>query len=100
MAKSPIRIKKIKEEAEIYYYSVFTSRNGVYSFFIGIDPQKNRVLFFNTPHFSTPINIIDFGKQDDLIEITGIDREVSNLVAMQGYKAILKNEFPEGLSIN
>ena len=100
MSKGPIEIIKKNEDKEIYYYSVSTLRYGPHEFFIGIYPKKNEVLFFDKENLYVPIGLITFENRDNLIEISGIHRGVSNMVAIQAYKAILKNEFPESLSIN
>ena len=52
MAKGSIGMEKIREEGGIHYYCVHASWDALYEFFIGIDPQQNRVLFFNTANFS------------------------------------------------
>lgn len=100
MSKGPIEIIKNKENKGIYYYYVSTLRYGLYEFFIGIDPKKNRLLFFDKTNFDTPIGIITFVGVDNLVEINGIHKGISNMVAVQAYKAIMENEYPESLSLN
>ena len=97
--KTPISIKKFSEKESIYYYKVTSERFENYIFYIGIDPKENRILFFESNDFKRkPIGIIDFKKPNHLIDIPGIDKSISNLTAIQAYKAIQKKDFPNDIS--
>lgn len=100
MAKSPIEIIKQKEEAKVHYYFVSTNRYGSYEFIIGIDPNNNRVMFFNAGNLKAPVGTITFTGTDDLTIIPGIAKGVSNVVAFKAYTAIKDNNFPNTLTID
>lgn len=96
--KSPIKIIKYGSSEKIHYYLVQTYRYEGFTFYIGIDLEHNRLLFFLTTNFQNPIGIINFDEEENLIDIPGIERSVSTTVALQAYKAIKQNCFPDDIS--
>lgn len=100
MSKSPIEIIKQKVDTGIHYYFVSTNRFGAHEFFIGIDPARMRVFFFNVHNLKEPIGIINFTGTNDLVSILGIAKGVSNVVALKALRAILDNNFPNTLTID
>lgn len=100
MGFESIGITKYKEENSIIYYFVSTRRNGFFEFFIGIDKKNNIVIFFQDKNLKKILGVVDFAITERPQLIDHIDLAVSNRVALQVYRAICDNKFPDVLTVN
>lgn len=100
MGMGSIGITKYKEDAGIYYYSVSLQKIDTIEFIIGIDPKNYQVLFLDSVDLNRLLGKVNFNIEENSQPIEGIHLGTSNRVALQAYKAIQNNDFPDNLSIN
>lgn len=91
-------IKKYAKINSVFFYRVEDHLNKQ-EFYIGIDPLKKQVKYYQSCCFDKPIGVIDLldtAKPPKLIP--GINQAVLLMINAKSYKAIRDNYFPEDMS--
>lgn len=99
MATTPIDMVKIKIKDSIHYYFVTTDKQGLFEFYIGIDPNNLKVLYFIAEPLDKPIAIQDFNIDEPLVHVPGLPFGITLYVSMRALKLMRNNTFPEKESI-
>jgi len=96
-----INIKKFSENDSIYYYVVSTNDFGQVKFYIGIDPNKKKVLFFNDSNFKeSPVSVVDLSDPENQKTVgeKNIFPGVAGRVLSKAYESIVNQFFPDDIS--
>lgn len=94
-----ILIRKVADNANMHYYSVFKDNNlNEVNYYIGVDSKQKKIYFFEDQSFLSPFAIYD-------LKIDGFEKLDSSLkslidgrVIMKALKAIHNDEFSESIS--
>lgn len=89
---------KLFEENQVGYYEVSSDNFGGCYFFIGIDKVNQSIKCYLTKEFSSPIRIIKFDNEDEVIgSLPGVDASILGRVAIKALRTFKMDNFPDFL---
>ena len=97
-----IEIRRYLQRDNIFYYKVTEDFETGKSFYISVDMNKKKIIFYRSAECSDPVKEIDLENLDNNKEDFGdLNKKLNTTrvgkVFVKAYKAFKKNEFPECL---
>lgn len=92
-----IKIKKIKENKEIYY-SISDPTINKNVFFMGIDPKTQCINIYKDKECFNKLLIVDLKNKEKSIDIGNLNPRLFWPAILQASKAIENNNFPDDIS--
>ncbi len=91
-----IKIRKIDETNGITYYAIFKQDHETVEFYMGINKEKQLLLYFHSDDFKNPIKIIDLTKKDAIIyPLENVPEKTFSRSVIQGIRAVKMTLLPE-----
>jgi len=94
-----ILIRKASYKNKTHYYAVYKKDNEYeISYYVGLEADKAKIVFFENQSFERPFAIYDL-KTDGFEKLdSSLKSLIDGRVIMKGLKAIHNNEFAESIS--
>lgn len=95
-----ILIRKIANESNLHYYSVFKYNNyEEINYYIGLDAYNKKLLFFENQRFEQPaVCIYDIVLKEFEVRDDKVHSLIDLRVVIRGARTILADEFPDNIS--